>query len=152
MREAVRGIIYPKDNNDEIIVIKREKKITLYYVFPGGGIEKEDRQKGVLSNCINGDEEIRKNALKRDIKEELGIEIEIYQKFATFEYNTYYICKQVNGEIGTGTGTEYDELSYATNGTYMPMCIKITELDKYNLVPAEIKNKFLEYRRIIKNI
>lgn len=152
MREAVRGIIYPKDNNDEIIVIKREKKMTLYYVFPGGGIEEEDKEKGTLSNCLNVDEEIRKNALKREIKEELGIEIEIYQKFATFENNTYYVCKQIDGEIGTGTGPEYDKANYASNGTYEPMCIKINELNKYNLVPAEIKNKFLEYRRIIKNI
>ena len=147
MREAVRGIIYPKDNNDEIIVIKREKNLTLYYVFPGGGIEEEDMQKGILSNCLNVDKEIRKIALKREIKEELGIEIEIYQKFATFEANTYYIAKQIDGEIGTGIGAEYDELNYTSNGTYKPMCIKITELDKYNLVPAEIKNKFLKYRR-----
>ena len=147
MRKAVRGIIYPKDNNDEIIVIKREKKMTLYYVFPGGGIEEEDKEKGVLSNCLDVDEEIRKIALKREIKEELGIEIEIYQKFAIFEHNTYYVCKQIGGEIGTGTGTEYDEANYASKGTYNPMCIKITELDKYNLVPTEIKSKVLEYRR-----
>lgn len=145
MREAVRGIIYSKDSNDEIFVIKRERESSLYYVFPGGGIEDEDRKIAVSSNLIDISEEVRIIALKREIMEELGIEIEIYQKFDTLEFNTYYICKQVGGTIGTGTGEEYNKSN--NRGKYTPMCIKISDIDRYNLVPQEIKNKFLEYRR-----
>lgn len=145
MREAVRGIIYSQESDDEIFVIKRERESSLYYVFPGGGIEDEDRKIAVSSNFIDISEEIRMIALKREVMEELGIEIEIYQKFDTFACNTYYICKQVGGTIGTGIGEEYNKSN--NRGTYIPMCIKISDIDRYNLVPHEIKNKFLEYRK-----
>lgn len=132
----VRGIIL-KDNG--IIVIKRirEKNGTLrvYYVFPGGGVETgEDLNK----------------AMHREVKEELGIEIEIIRQQyieRDEENNTNYfmLCKIKSGEIGTGIGPEYTDESYKNNGLYIPMIMSKKQLkdESYDLVPKGIRNKLI---------
>ena len=60
---TVRGIIV-KDNKVAVIKRIREKdgKVREYYVLPGGGIE---------------DEETMEQAMLREAKEELGVEVKI---------------------------------------------------------------------------
>lgn len=107
-----------------------------YYTFPGGGREgKESFENGV----------------KREIKEELGIEVEVlellYEKHdgqrSKDEY--FYFCKYISGEFGTGDGPEFsNDPAYAHRGKYIPEIVKKEDLDKIVLLPDDIRDKFIE--------
>ena len=131
---TVRGIII-KDNN--LAVIKRVKetegKIRTYYVLPGGGVEEN---------------ETLEKAMKREAKEELGVEINIkgtLYKFVNMgELNHFMLCEIIDGEIGTGTGPEFTSKEYSNRGQYIPMLISRNEMSNIDLVPNEIRDKILE--------
>ena len=59
MKIRVRSVII-KDN--KVLLIKRTKKDSVYWVIPGGGVEKN---------------ETNKEALMRECREELGVKIKI---------------------------------------------------------------------------
>jgi 8-oxo-dGTP pyrophosphatase MutT (NUDIX family) len=144
----VRGIIYAKENPFEVILIQRIRDALEYYVFPGGSIENID--------CFKSDgkkykkDEILSNALKREAKEELGIDIEVISKYAKIKYNhethIFFICKQIGGVLGSGEGEEYTEQRFNQRGSYVPMLVNIINLYKLNLVPEKIKLKLLNYK------
>lgn len=63
MLNRVRAIII-KDG--KLLTIKRSKQDSVYFVFPGGGVEQgEDLE----------------TAMKRECKEELGIEIKVIENY-----------------------------------------------------------------------
>jgi len=130
MAERVRAII-TKDN--KIILIKRVKPNETYWVFPGGGIEKG---------------ETKKQALIREIKEELGLDIEVKELLlerksdkpgmeGITEY--FFTADIVDGELGTGEGPEYKPNSNYEGG-YELEWVDITNLPQINLKPKEVKN------------
>lgn len=130
--DRARGIIFYENN---IILMKREKieENKKYYVFPGGGIEKN---------------ETPEQALHREIFEELGIKIQILKILYLNTYNNqingYYLCKYLSGIPGTGKGPEFTDPNYSGKGTYMPVVIPISVIKTVkNLVPEEIKNKLI---------
>lgn len=129
-RTSCRGIIFI-DNN--LAVMHRVKKDRDYYVFPGGGVEKED---------INKEETV-----KREVKEELGIEVNpkklvyIYEKDNTTQY--YYLCEMIGGSFGTGQGLEIINY-WERKGFYLPDLIKIDRIDQLNLEPKKLTNILLE--------
>lgn len=86
-RKIVRAIVI-KDN--KIAVIKRIKKDRTYYVFPGGGVEEG---------------ETFKEAIIREIKEELGVFVkvygEIYKVLNLGELNTFMLCEIIEGDQTT---------------------------------------------------
>ena len=120
-RKACRGIILKDDN---IILIHRIKQNKEYYVFPGGGVEKEESNE----QCI-----------LREIKEELGINVKIvkylYRLETIKDIEYYFLCEYLNGEIGTGTGPEFTDKDYLIRGKY------ISELHPLNSIEQlELKN------------
>ena len=107
-----------------------------YYVLPGGGREWE---------------ETFEEALKREIKEEFGIEVKIIKKMyeeysEKFNQTTiYYLCEYLSGEFGTGTGPEFsNDPKYVESGKYIPEIVKREDIEKIPLMPPEIKVKFVE--------
>ena len=89
--DVVAAII--KKNNNYLIVQRNKKKhMGLKWEFPGGKVENN---------------ESFKQALSREIKEELNIEINIYEKIAKEKYKDskiniilhYYLCSHKNGII-----------------------------------------------------
>jgi 8-oxo-dGTP diphosphatase len=80
--------------NDKVLVTQRSEKMSLplKWEFPGGKIEKEEKER----DCII-----------REIKEELNIEIDIVEKLTNsiFDYGTFqinlipFITKYKSGEI-----------------------------------------------------
>ena len=134
MRNSARGILI---ENGRILLVHRIKNIDgvtkEYYVIPGGGIEEgEDIE----------------TTTKRELMEEVGIEVELIDKEPIFtlkqENGTQYflIVNKISGEIGTGKGPEFSDLS---KGTYLIEMINIKDIidGKINLVPEIIKDKLI---------
>ena len=132
MHTSVRGIV---NYNDKIVLIHRIKTkddgtVRDYYVTPGGKIEEN---------------ESHEEALRREIKEELGIEIEITDlclELDDRDYNDsfqyFYNCNYKAGELGTGDGPEFtDKENY--KGVFEIVLVDKKEISKLNLVPEKIK-------------
>ena len=131
MHKSVRGII-KKDNG--IILIHRLKPredgtIRDYYVVPGGKMEEGESEE---------------EPVKREVFEELGITVETERKL--LEYNSdyddsiqiFYLCKYIDGVVGTGNGPEMTNKS-EYKGSFNPEILKLEEIPNINLVPEEIK-------------
>ena len=132
MHTSVRGIV---NYNDKIVLIHRIKTkddgtVRDYYVTPGGKIEEN---------------ESHEEALRREIKGELGSEIEIRGlclELDDRDYNDsfqyFYNCNYKAGELGTGDGPEFtDKENY--KGVFEIVLVDKKEISKLNLVPEKIK-------------
>ena len=114
----------------------KNKPLSEYYVFPGGGHEEnETYEEGTI----------------REIKEEFGIDVEIVEKLyeeTSDEFNQtsiYYLCKYIGGEFGTGTGPEFSgDPKYVHRGRYLPEIIARKDVENITLLPFEIRDKFIE--------
>lgn len=136
MNKRVRAIII---DNGEIALMKRVKGGKTYYVIPGGGVEEgEDLAQ----------------ALHREIKEELGIEISIGDLFYQGEHegpddemqtHYFYLCKETGGAFGKGNGPEYDLHNQdGENGTHEPVRLPLAQLKGVDLYPEEVRYLILE--------
>jgi len=130
MKIRVRAVII-KDN--KVLLIKRTKENLVYWVIPGGAVEKG---------------ETKEEALMRECKEELGIEIKIKElllempseKLETKGHQEYfYLGDIIGGELGAGQGPEF-QLDSIYQGSYDIEWKNINDLKKINLKPEEIKN------------
>ena len=107
-----------------------------YFVFPGGGVEEDD---------ISFEE-----AVKREVLEELGIEIEVirelYYRKINEELDEYlYLCKFISGIFGTGKGPEFSNDSrYLDRGEYYAEIISKDLIKDINLYPKEFKEKIIK--------
>jgi 8-oxo-dGTP pyrophosphatase MutT (NUDIX family) len=134
MRKVVRAII-KKDN--ALLLIKRVKNDQTYWVFAGGGVEEDEDQE---------------EALIRECKEELGLDVEardfvfeyVFQNETLGEQKEYfYNCKIIGGQLGTGDGPEYNQTEKDSRnfGTYQPMWINFDQIKSLDIRPVEMKNK-----------
>ena len=115
--------------NDKVLLIERNLDETIYYVFPGGGIEAgEDRE----------------SAAKREALEELGVDVYVNECFAEVNYKGssqyFYLSEIISGEIGTGQGEEYTDET-RERGTYKPMWVDLQELSSIDVRPIEVAAK-----------
>lgn len=141
IKKTGRAIIF--NNSDEIITIKRTKYnefneiIKEYYTLPGGHLEKD---------------ESFEEATIREVKEELGIDVNIIKEVMSF-YNEdlkqdekFFLCKYVSGNIGTGIGEEWENQDYIKYGKYEIVYLNVNKLEEYNLLPIEIKQLIIKNR------
>lgn len=128
---------------DKVILMRRErgygKHKKIYYTIPGGGKEES--------------ETIRDTTV-REIKEELGIEIEIaelFMEFSTSKRKQYvFIGRYKDGVIGTGDGEEFEDNDYKINGGYYPELVSYEQFKKIRLVPLNLKRAIIRnFRKII---
>ncbi|MFC7687404.1 NUDIX domain-containing protein [Ureibacillus sp. GCM10028918] len=118
--------ILVKDN--KIALVKRIRDGMVYYVFPGGGIEKG---------------ETPEEAAKREAFEELGVTINVKECFEKVQYNGiqyYFIAELIEGNIGTGQGEEFTDTK-RNRGIYQPLWIEINELLSIDVRPNEVAAK-----------
>ncbi len=139
MRIRVAGII-PMENGFALMHRTGNKVngILDYHVFPGGGLEEgETLEEGTA----------------REIKEEFGIDVKVKEKIYEYEHEKegpaqkeyFFLCEYISGKLGTGDGPEFDkDPKYADRGNYIPEIIKRNEIEKINLLPYEIRDKFVE--------
>jgi mutator protein MutT len=130
MKTRVRAVII-KDG--KILLIKRIKADITYWVIPGGAVEKN---------------ETNEQALIRESKEELGIDVAIKDLLLKIDsekpetkgqVELFYLCEIIGGRMGSGKGPEFQKDSgYA--GQYGTEWIKIENLKKIDLKPKDISN------------
>lgn len=133
MNKRVRAILI---ENGMISLIKREKSGQTYYVFPGGSVESG---------------ESLEQALRREIREELGIEIAIQKLFLEreFERNSikqdeyFYLCKMTGGVLGTGNGPEY-QIGNNYEGTHKVVQFPLFEIKNMDVFPLEVRDMILQ--------
>ncbi|GGA60727.1 NUDIX hydrolase [Ornithinibacillus halotolerans] len=119
--------------NDKVALIKRERENSVYYVFPGGGVESEKGETPI-------------DAAKREAIEELGVEVKINKLFSEVQFNGtqyFFLAETTNGLIGTGKGEEYTNKE-RNRGTYEPMWIEINELTKMDVRPKEVAEQIYQ--------
>lgn len=128
--KRVRAIII---TNGKLLTIKRVKPDITYWVIPGGAVEAG---------------ETNERALIREVKEELGLDIEPQKIILTVDSKKpeiigqkefFYLCNITGGVIGTGNGPEYaKDTKYI--GRYNMEWLDINNLDHYDLKPKEIRD------------
>jgi 8-oxo-dGTP pyrophosphatase MutT (NUDIX family) len=114
--------------NNKVGLIKRIRNGSVYYVFPGGGIE---------------DGEHPETGAKREALEELGVKVNVTECFAKLEFNGtqyFFLAEIIEGVFGTGQGEEYTDEN-RDRGTYLPIWIDIKKLSSLDVKPKEISLK-----------
>ena len=107
-----------------------------YYVFPGGGVEEDDKS--------------LEEAVKREVMEEFGIEIEVEKQLYFEEINEnldeyIFKCNYNSGEFGTGTGPEFSgDSKYIDMGKYIPTIVAKEDIKNIRLIPEKFKEKLLK--------
>lgn len=114
--------------NGKVGLIQRTKNGSIYYVFPGGGIEKG---------------ETPEEGAKREALEELGVEVKVNECIEEIEYNGtqyFFLSEIVKGTFGSGQGEEYTNLE-RNRGTYLPIWVDVKRLSSINIIPKEVALK-----------
>jgi len=111
--------------DNRVAVIEREKDGQRYYVFPGGHVESNEQLV---------------DAVKREIIEELGIEVDVIRLAVILKrsqnYEYYFLVKYVKGEFGTGCGNEMT--SYSVNNLFKPIWVDIDSISTIPVIPTII--------------
>jgi 8-oxo-dGTP diphosphatase len=110
--------------HDKVALIKRIRDGSIYYVFPGGGIE---------------DGETPAEGAKREALEELGIEVNVKECISEVDFNGtqyFFLTEWKSGTFGTGQGEEFTVVQ-RNRGIYLPVWVDIDELPSIDVRPRE---------------
>jgi 8-oxo-dGTP diphosphatase len=134
MKLRVRAIIL---QGNSLLLIHRVKGERVYWVFPGGGVE--------MGESIQ-------DAMAREVQEELGVKVSVGDVFTEHQLNAqseegeqreiFLFCNILSGELGSGTGPEFRQ-GTGYEGTYIFEWVRISDLTSLDVLPREVKEKFL---------
>ena len=126
-RISARAIII---ENEKIFLMFRRKNGRSFYAFPGG--KKEETE--TLEECV-----------KRELIEELGIEIEpnvmVYEFHSKSSVQYFFLSTYKDGIFGTGTGEEFDK--NPKNNYYEPRQEYLYKMEELEIMPNEIKTQLI---------
>jgi len=135
LNHSVRAIL--RNDNGQLVFIKREKAdLVPYWVTPGGGVEDTD--------------ENLETALKREIMEEIGGQIEIMKVAFELERElpdgiiqntTFFNCKLLQYDLTQQSGPEFLDPS---SGRYTIEEIDLAAIPTLNLKPSELKDFLMQ--------
>ena len=137
IKKTARAVILM---DDKVVLIRRKRYkngelIKDYYVIPGGHLDEN---------------ETFEEAVIREVKEELGIDVKINIELL-HEYNNdlnvdekFFECEYLNGTLGTGIGEEWTNPNIEKYGSYEIIKASINEINNLNLLPVNIKKVILE--------
>lgn len=127
-KQRVAAVIFRKK---KFLLIHRQKNAEDYYIFPGGGVE---------------DTETQKEAVIREINEELNLRIKIARKLFEFENlgnkEYYYLIKEFSGRMKV-IGDSITNKNIKDSADWY----SLEELNKINLLPPKAKRKILNLQR-----
>jgi 8-oxo-dGTP diphosphatase len=135
LEKRVRAVII---EDEKVLLMHRFKNGQEYWVFPGGGVDDTDKS--------------LEDGLKRECLEELGVVTEVgdflMEKFYVLDgfqgqIQYFYNCKIINGEVGTGTGPEWNGRDVEKYGTYEVVWIPISKLKDKIVYPFEVRDKII---------
>lgn len=134
MEEHVRAVMF--DSNNNLVLIHRVKPDREYWVFPGGTVEAGESHEA---------------ALKREILEEVGVEIEVGELFTRIVFegyerpqlNFYYLAKITGGQIGSGMGPEFQR-DPKIHGTYGVEALSLNDVVLRDVASPEVKKLVCE--------
>ncbi|HQB50617.1 MAG TPA: NUDIX domain-containing protein [bacterium] len=120
-------------NNDSVLLIYRKREGKEYYVFPGGGVEKN---------------ETIEQAVLRELFEETSLKAEIDRLLYVHKYDNnseqyFYLLKNHLGEPKLHEKSIEAERN-SENNFYEPLWVNLTKLNELTLYPLEIKAWFVD--------
>jgi 8-oxo-dGTP pyrophosphatase MutT (NUDIX family) len=126
-------LLITENNQQKLILIHRKQEGKEYYVFPWGHREEGEHQKETLI---------------REIKEELNIDITVWELFKEYEnieigrHEYFYFCEHRWWTVSPGKWPERKENT--PENFYEIVKIPINNLQHYNLLPQEIKQLLIQ--------
>lgn len=125
MRRIRSGVVLIEDG--KMALIKRVRGGHVYYVVPGGGVEKG---------------ETIEQAAVREAREELGVDVRLERLLATVEFGGneqyYYLASVTGGTFGTGVGPEFAFSVDSPRGSYESVWMKFEELEQNDVRPVAL--------------
>lgn len=122
------GVVLIED--DKVALIERYRDGRHYYVFPGGGADRD---------------ETPEQAAIREMEEETGLRVIIKRKVVEVHFELslqhYFLAERVSGVYGTGLGEEYTDADpdNPAEGIYVPIWMPVAELsERENVFPADV--------------
>lgn len=129
---SVRGLILSPDEKS-ICLIRREKKNQLYYVAPGGGLEKG---------------EAIEVGLVREIHEETGLHIAEAVRLGAIQFEgrlQVYFAAKATSLFLRPQGEESSLLWQRENGLFHPEWIEIAKIESVPVVSVFIRDLIRDY-------
>jgi len=132
MKQAIRAVV---TNNNQMLVMKRNKFGKEYYTLIGGAVEMGEELE---------------TALRRELMEETSMEVGavqlVFVEEAEAPYGTQYVywCEYKGGDPVLGADTVEAEINKSGKNTYEPMWLPIAELPNVNFVSKSLKQALID--------
>lgn len=119
---------------DNVLLMFRKKNGNEYFVFPGGGVEKE---------------ETVEQATLRELKEESTIEATINKLLYRHIYDNdteqfFYLCDYIKGEPKLDEDSIENKKMLKGKEFYNPLWVKVEKLKNLLVYPLEIRDLLIE--------
>ena len=125
MRRIRSGVVLIEDG--KMALIKRVRGGRVYYVVPGGGVEKG---------------ETIEQAAVREAREELGVEVRLERLLAVVDFGGneqyYHLATVTGGTFGTGSGPEFAFTADSPRGSYEPVWMAFHEFAQHDVRPEAL--------------
>jgi 8-oxo-dGTP diphosphatase len=113
--------------NGQAAMIERHRGGRLYFVFPGGHVEPG---------------ELPEQAVVREVKEELGLDVQVVRLVARSTYmdrpHDYFLVEKTGGIFGSGTGKELTRPADSERGSVTPVWLLVADFDRLTILPEQM--------------